>query len=138
VCLEIRTQYGNTGIAVGFVVIWLMLFVTINLIGDRISAHMKQVKAEAQRIEHIYDNLNSLSISQKELLERFVLQNKRHFQDYEIGGYKAVWGRDVEVLKGKRILREPAYGAYEIGEEYFYAITATIKPDSSNDERGQA
>ena len=127
--LEIKTNYGNTGIGICILLLWLIFFIPINLIADRLSNHRKlriqrnvELKQQEQNIREIYDNLDILSESQKSLLARFILQNKRQFQNYEIGGYEAVWGKDITVLLTKGIIRKLDYGLYEINKEYFDRI----------------
>lgn len=124
--IDIRTQFGKVGICVCMIVTWLVFFIAINLIADKLSARMHRRRREAERVTHISKMLNTLSASQRGLLGMFVRLNTRQLQDYEIGGFKAVWGRDMAVLIEKRIVAEPAYGVYEIDEDYFYAIAATL------------
>ena len=75
-----------------------------------------------------------MSESQKRLIEKFVLQDKRQFQDYEIGGYKAIWGRDITVLITKKIIRELTYGLYEINKEYFDCMRAHFDANGSGEQ----
>jgi len=144
ILLEIKTNYGNTGIGTCILLFWLILFITINLMADKLSYLIKlrkqrkaELKQKEQNVIKIYDNLNNLSKPQKSLLERFVLQNKRQFQSYEIGEYEAVWGRDIDVLQSKGIIRKLTYGVYEINKEYFNCIKEHFNNEGIEDQRDE-
>jgi amino acid permease len=86
--VKIKNDYGKTGIGICIFILWLVLFITINLITDKLSDCRKlrqqrkaELKQEEQSIIESYDKLNSLSEQQKMLLERFVRENKRQFQN---------------------------------------------------------
>jgi len=142
--IKIKADYGKVGIGICILLFWLILFITINLIANKLSNNRRlrrqrkaELKRKEQNIIEIYDNLDSLSESQKSLLERFVLENKRQFQDYEIGGYKAVWGRDIEVLQAKGIIKTLTYGLYEINKKYFNLIKEHFNINGSGEELPQ-
>lgn len=144
VFIKIKEDYGKVGIGTGALLFGLMLFITINLIANKLSNYKKltlqkqeRLGRQEQKVIKIIDNLNSLSESQKGLLERFVLRKKKQFQDYEIGGYKVIWGRDVEVLRAKGIIRKLTHGVFEIHEDYFNCMEEHLNINDLEKQRDE-
>ena len=124
--LDIKKEYGK--ITVGICLL-LIPFIIVNLAANKLQkARSKRgvLEQEIQKVVNMRKTLDGLTDYQYQLLGKFVSQNKSQFQDYEIGGYRAVWGREIEVLQEKRIIRQLTHGVYEIQAEYFNLIAKDI------------
>lgn len=125
VLLEIENDYGKVGIGTCLFLLWLILFIIVNLAANKLQkarSKRRVLEQEVQKAVNMLRTLDSLTDYQYQLLRKFVSQNKSQLQDYEIGGYKAVWGRDIEVLQRKGVIQQLTYGVYEIQAEYFDLI----------------
>jgi hypothetical protein len=98
----------------------LLIWTGIAAISDKTTASRKSHHAEDRRITQMYENLNSLTDSQRQLLLRYVETNTRQLQEHQIGLYRIVWESDVRVLMAKGMVRHhSSAGVYEIVPEYF-------------------
>lgn len=94
-----------------------------------------EIVKQNQRIENLnslqnqrIEILNSLSGGQIRILKPFGFKNQRIFHDYEIGGYRAIWQPDMEVLIHKGIVEQISYSTFEINAQYYDLIKEAVKP----------
>jgi hypothetical protein len=90
---------------IALLVVFLIAFLITLLVWTAIAHRGEQQRTlqrvedkETQRAMHVANNLRNLNDSQRGLLARFVRANKRHFEEFEIGGHKLVWQADVDMM----------------------------------------
>lgn len=120
---------------VGMVCLAAMFVTTIILLYKHFLSRIESNKAktcqEEARIsvrDKKIEILNSLSDSQKILLQRFCEVNQHILHDFEIGGYHAVWKPDMRVLIHKGIVEQINYSTFEIKTQYYDIIKEAVTP----------
>ena len=78
----------------------------------------------------IVENLASLTDMQRRILFLFLEQGKTLIHEYEIGGYKAVWGPEVDAMVIKGIIIPHRRGLYEIHRAYYEYLRDFLNPDT--------
>lgn len=101
-----------------FLSYWLLGSAWLQIVAKRNARRKKEATAE-QRERHIVHTLDSLTDWQRGFVLRYIVEGTTQLQEYEIGGYKAVWGPEVEMLVQKGVIREHrSAGVYEIAVAY--------------------
>ena len=80
----------------------------------------EKAKREVEREkETIRRNLEGLTGWQRHFVARFLLESRTQIPESDVGGYRMVWGDEVQVLINKGIIREHRNaGVYEIEPKY--------------------
>ena len=125
--LEIQ-RFGVPGLIVAFCIVFFIAFLSIWLIGScavwlyKESESRQIARKQAQRDKEIIrETLESLTEWQYDFLLRFVRERQHQIRSYEIGGYKAVWGPEMQVLISRDIVKQYP-GIYEINSRYYSYI----------------
>lgn len=148
---EVITVYGNIGMAIALLVVFLIAFLGTWLVWHGlervISRRREQHKAEEARVisrqreQHraeearnsIRATLLNLSPWQIRFLQRFILERRTQIPDYEVGQYRAVWDSEMEVLIQKRVVTEiPGSGVYEIRPIYCDYLIRNWNPETGD------
>lgn len=134
---ELKNDYGALVIplllALVFVVTFLVLELICNAVYSRIQEkkrRRREIELIIKKIEYRYNTLSRLSDWQINFLIDMVMQKKMQIQAYEIGGYHAVWGPEMEVLIMKKIVRKITFNSYEINPEYFDYLEKYYDPET--------
>ena len=122
---EIKS-YGAIGVAVALFVVFLMSFLGVWLLWSAVAASHHHVTAQQRREDEaekrqkaIRDNLDSLTDWQRGFLLRFITESQNQISEYKVGGHKAVWDSEMQVLVNKRIVKHHLRaGVYEIEPVY--------------------
>jgi len=137
---EIITKYGNVGLAITIVVVFLITFCGTWVVHSGLSAlrrrsvsrRKEQYKAEEAR-NSIRATLFTLTPWQKKFLLRFVQEGRTQIPEWEVGEYKAAWDFEMEVLLSKRIVREiSGSGVYEISPIYHDYLIRNWRPETGD------
>jgi len=135
---EIVTKYGNSGLAITILVVFLFTFCGTWLVYSGLSAlwrrsvsrRKEQHGAEAAR-NSIRATLFTLTPWQKKFLLRFVQEGRTQIPEWEVGEYKAAWDFEMAVLISKRIVTEIlGSGMYEINPIYYNYLVRHRRPDT--------
>ena len=107
----LKSVYGNLPIAIFPLVCFLVSFLSLELICNKVSKHkqkeicrINELENRRKKAEAIVDTIKRLSNWQKSFLINNIVQGKSQIKSFEIGGYKAVWGCEMEALIDKRII----------------------------------
>lgn len=131
-------EYGLIGVGVSLSVVFLIGFLSAWLIysglatrRQRVASHRAALERAEQEIDAVRRNLDSLTPWQRTFLLRFIVERRTQIPDYEVGGYKAVWGSEMAVLVSKGIVKEhPQAGVYEIEPVYDGYLKQNWNPDT--------
>lgn len=129
--------YGAMGVAVALSVVFLSTFLGVWLLltgatalADRVGSRRRgRQRAEAQT-DLILRNLDSLTEWQRSFLVRFVVENRMQMPEWEVGGYRALWGPEMDVLLAKQIIRQHGGGMYEIEAAYYDYLNRNWDPET--------
>ena len=118
--------FGPIGVAVTMAVVFFAVFLATSLAFSGIAHHRHAVvssekaKREVEREkETIRRNLEGLTGWQRHFVARFLLESRTQIPESDVGGYRMVWGDEVQVLINKGIIREHRNaGVYEIEPKY--------------------
>ena len=114
--------YGGLGVPIALLVIALVVFLVTWLIccgADTIWRRKRVLQRVEQEKRAVRSNLETLTGWQGQFLLRFLVEGRAQIPEWEIGGYKAVWGSEVEVLITKGMLKAHRHaGVYEIEPIY--------------------
>lgn len=128
----------DTGVAVALLIVFLTVFFGVWLIYSIAETFCRRVLSQQrvrERAEHekmaIRRDLESLSEWQRKFVLRFLVEGKMQMHEYEIGGYKGVWGPEIDVLVNKRIVKHhPREGVYEIESCYYDYVRQNFSPET--------
>jgi hypothetical protein len=115
---------------ISFLAVWLILSGVAGIV-----THCRSVSQSVQRdveeLRRIGDNLGATTDWQRSFLLRFITNDTTQINDWEVGGYKAIWGPELEVLCAKGIIRRYPSGVLEIVPEYRQYLKAFWDPATS-------
>ena len=122
---------GGAWVAAALVVVFVITFLTVWLCLTVFVAgrNRRQLEHEALRrqyleLEETHATLQSLSDWQRSFLLRLVTTDSMQIREWEIGGYEAVWGPEVQFLCAKGILAKHHGGVLEISRRYWTFLQA--------------
>lgn len=82
-------------------------------------------------LETIRHNLKGLTEWQRQFLLRFIVEQRMQMAEFEIGGYKAAWDFELEVLLSKGIVhKHSSASVYEIDPRYHEYLQKNWDPAS--------
>ena len=123
---EIQQGYGPIGVIIALSVVLLIAFLIAGLVYTGIAAIFQHVasrqsarRQEEARKQVVWENLSGLTRWQRRFLLRFIDEDRTQIADFQVGGYKAAWDFEMEVLLKKEIIIEHHQaGVYEIAPDY--------------------
>ena len=136
--LEDLDRRGPLGLPVALSAVFLAAFLLYWLIGSAWmqaaasrAARRKQEASVERRERQIVDTLESLTEWQRSFVFRYIVEGTTQIQEYEIGGYKAVWGSEVQMLIQKGVIHQHRRaGVYEIDSAYRKFLELHLDSDS--------
>jgi len=137
---EINTKYGNSGLVITILVVFLFTFCATWLVYSGLSGlwrrslsrRKEQHRAEEAR-NSIRATLFTLTPWQKKFLLRFVQEDRTQIPEWEVGQYKAAWDFEMAVLIQKRVVTEiPCSGVYEINPIYYDYLIRNWSPETGD------
>ena len=133
--VDLKKDYGNYAVITSLFICFLVTFIICELICNKFSANkqkatqmINELERKVKRAEIIFDTLNRLTDWQMGFLIKNVLQGKSQIKKYEIGGYEAIWGPEVDALRAKGIITYISLGNYEINPVYYDYINKYYDP----------
>jgi len=137
--LDQRSKFAYPiALLVGFLIVFLLVWSIYGVTAwfrQQLIAKSRILQREEKQLMHVSETLENLSEWQERFLVRFINESKRQIQEHEIGGFKAVWGDEIEVLIAKGVIRRfRGTGVYEIESIYHDCLqeVLTMEPDTSN------
>ena len=136
---DIFLKHKAIGVEIASLVIFLLFFfVTFLLytllieISRKLLQKNQRKNLENSKKGNQKQNLLSLTEWQRGFLMTAVANEKRQFQDYEIGLYRSAWENEVRVLIRKGILTYyTEAGVYEVNSEYFEAMKELMASENN-------
>lgn len=92
----------NVFVAV-YLLCWLLASVWLHFAEKRSERCRRETMAERRELQ-IRDTLDSLNDWQRSFVLQFIVQGKTQIHEHEIGGFKSVWGSEVEMLVRKGVI----------------------------------
>jgi hypothetical protein len=129
---------GPWGLPVALVVVFLVTFLSSWLIGEAInrslerrSAKRRQELAASRKEEQILETLSGLTDWQRRFVTRYLTERTTQIADFEVGGYRAAWDFEMEMLVQKGVVHHHGRArVYEIDPHYRKFLEMHLDLDS--------
>ncbi|SRR5258706_4245467 len=112
---------------ISFLTAWLVLSAAVSVVANRKSA-TNAMHLQGERLIQIRNTLGTLTDWQRSFVLRFITEDRMQINEWEVGGYKAIWGPELDVLCAKGIIIEHRRGVLEIVPEYWQYLQAFWDP----------
>jgi hypothetical protein len=113
-----------------FLAAWLAI-TAVSALWGTLTGLRKARERERERLKTIFSILQNLTDWQRSFLLRFVVEDRTQIPEWEIGGYQAVWGPEVEVLLAKGILIRYGSGVFELNPVFWAFLQNYWDPETS-------
>lgn len=119
--------FGGVGVAVTLLVVLVGTYCAAWLVysgvasqRQRVASRQRACRDVALKTRIVRRNLDGLTPWQRQFLLRFIVEGRTQIPDFEVGGYRAAWDFEMQVLINKEIVREHRNaGVYEIDRIYY-------------------
>jgi hypothetical protein len=112
---------------ISFLALSLILSAVVGLVMHRRLAK-KAMLLEIDKLQSIRNTLHAMTTWQRGFLLRFIVNNTTQINEWDAGGYEAVWGPELNVLIAKGVIKRYPGGVLEIAPQYRRFLQAFWDP----------